>query len=133
MIPSPGVSTTRICASLGGASGREPACRCWRLKRRMLNPWVRKIPWRRKWQPTPVFLPGEIPWTEEPGGLQSMGLHRVGHDRNNLAHSTCASMDCVPRDVLRALKLDFLLCTWASHFISLSSGSWSVKYRAFRG
>ena len=25
-------------------------------------------------QPTPVFLPGKIPWTEEPGGLQSMGL-----------------------------------------------------------
>ena len=34
-------------------------------------------PWRRKWQPTPVFLP----WTEEPGGLQSLGLQRVGHDR----------------------------------------------------
>ena len=31
-------------------------------------------------QPTPVFLPGESPWTEEPGGLQSMGLQRVGHD-----------------------------------------------------
>ena len=29
--------------------------------------------WRRAWQPTPVFLPGESPWTEEPGGLQSMG------------------------------------------------------------
>ena len=28
---------------------------------------------------TPLALPGEIPWTEEPGGLQSMGLHRVGH------------------------------------------------------
>ena len=28
--------------------------------------WVEKIPWRRKWQPTPVFLPGESPWTEEP-------------------------------------------------------------------
>ena len=25
------------------------------------NPWVRKIPWRREWQPTPVFLPGELP------------------------------------------------------------------------
>ena len=37
------------------------------------DPWVRKIPWRRAWQPTPVFLPGESPWTEEPGGLQSMG------------------------------------------------------------
>ena len=39
-----------------------------------------KIPWRRKWQPTPVFLPGKIPWTEEPGRLQSMGSQRVGHD-----------------------------------------------------
>ena len=35
----------------------------------------------RKWQPIPVFLPGKIQWTEEPGGLQSMGLHRVGHDQ----------------------------------------------------
>jgi len=33
---------------------------------------VGNIPWRRAWQPTPVFLPGESPWTEEPGGLQSM-------------------------------------------------------------
>ena len=32
------------------------------------------------WQPTPVFLPGESPWTKEPGGLRSMGLKRVGHD-----------------------------------------------------
>ena len=31
-------------------------------------------------QPTPVFLPGESLWTEEPGGLQSMGLLRVRHD-----------------------------------------------------
>ena len=30
--------------------------------------------------PTPVFLPGESPWTEEPGGLQSMGSQRVAHD-----------------------------------------------------
>ena len=42
--------------------------------------WVGKIPWRRKWQPTPVFLPGESPWTEKPGGLQSIGLQRVRHD-----------------------------------------------------
>ena len=37
-----------------------------------------RFPWRRKWQPTPVFLPGESPWTEEPGRLQSVGLQRVG-------------------------------------------------------
>ena len=42
--------------------------------------WAGKIPWRRKWQPTPVFLPGESPWTEKPGGLQSIGLQRVRHD-----------------------------------------------------
>ena len=44
-----------------------------RHKRQGLNPWVRKIPWRRSFQPTPVFLPGESPWTEEFGGLQSIG------------------------------------------------------------
>ena len=48
-------------------------------------PWVRKIPWRRAWHPTAVFLPGDSPWTEEPGGLQSMGWQRVGHDRSDLA------------------------------------------------
>ena len=37
-------------------SGKEPTYQCRRLR---LDPWVEKIPWRRKWQPTPVFLPGE--------------------------------------------------------------------------
>ena len=49
-------------------------------RRPRFDPWVGKIPWRRAWQPTPVFLLGESLWTEEPGGLQSMGLQRVGHD-----------------------------------------------------
>ena len=44
-----------------------------------LNPWFRMIPWRREWQPTPIFLPGEFSQTEEPGGLQPMGSQRVGH------------------------------------------------------
>ena len=44
------------------------------------DPWVRKIPWRRAWQPTPVLLPGECTWTEQPGGLQSMDSQRVGQD-----------------------------------------------------
>ena len=39
--------------------------------------WVGKIPLRREQLPTPVFLPGESPWTEEPGGLQSMGSQGV--------------------------------------------------------
>jgi len=35
------------------------ACQCRRHRRCGFDPWVGKIPWRRKWQPTPVFLPGE--------------------------------------------------------------------------
>ena len=44
----------------GGTSGKEPACQCRRYKRLRFDPWVGKIPWRRKWQPTPVFLPGNF-------------------------------------------------------------------------
>ena len=43
----------------GGTSGKEPACQCRRRKRHGFDPWVGKIPWRRAWQPTPLFLPGE--------------------------------------------------------------------------
>ena len=109
-----------VCSFLGlpgWRSGNESACQC---RRHGFHPWVRKILWRRKWQLTPVFLPGKshgqrslegcspwdhkesdtteclntiinttlfptmaahssilawkIPWTEEPGRLQSMGF-----------------------------------------------------------
>ena len=40
-----------------GASGKESACQFRRLKRRRFDAWVGMILWRRKWQPTPVFLP----------------------------------------------------------------------------
>ena len=50
----------RTCSGFpGGASGKEPTCQSRGRKRRRFDPWVRKIPWRRAWQPTPVFLPGE--------------------------------------------------------------------------
>ena len=50
-------------------------------------PWVKKIPWRRAWQLTPIFLPGEFPWTEEPEGLQSMGSQRVRHNWRDSMHA----------------------------------------------
>ena len=49
----------------GGTSGKEPACQC------RFDPWIGKIPWRREWQPTPVFLPGES------HGRRSLADHRV--------------------------------------------------------
>ena len=53
---------------------------CPQCRRHGFDPWVAKILWRREWKPTLVFVLGESPWTEEPGGLQSMGSQRVGHD-----------------------------------------------------
>ena len=50
------------------------------IMRRGFDPWFEKIPWRRAWQPTPVFLPRESPWTEEPDGLQSVGSQRAAQD-----------------------------------------------------
>ena len=47
---------------------------CLQCRRPEFDPWMGKIPWSRKWQPTPVFLPGESHGPEEPGRLQSMGL-----------------------------------------------------------
>ena len=41
-----------------------------------LDPWVGKIPWSLKWEPSPVFLPGKIPWTEKPEGLQVHGSQK---------------------------------------------------------
>ena len=43
----------------GCASGKESACQCRGRKRCMFDPWVGRIPWRRKWQPAQVFLPGK--------------------------------------------------------------------------
>ena len=43
----------------GGTSGKELPAKTEDIKRRGFDPWVRKIPWRRAWKLTPVFLPGE--------------------------------------------------------------------------
>ena len=55
----------------GGSDGKESACNADRPE---FDPWVRKIPWRRKWQSTSLFLP------EKSHGQRSMGSQRVRHD-----------------------------------------------------
>ena len=62
----------------GGASGKESACQCRRHKRYGFDPWVGKIPWRRAWQPTLVFLPGEPHGQKCLVGYSPWG-RRVGH------------------------------------------------------
>ena len=43
----------------GASAGKASACKC---RRPGFDPWITKIPWRRKWQPTPVLLPGKSHW-----------------------------------------------------------------------
>ena len=49
-------------------SSKESACQCKRPKRGGFSPWVGKIPWRRAWKTTPVFLPGESHGQRNPTG-----------------------------------------------------------------
>ena len=60
----------------GGSDGKESACNA--------GDWVRSLgledPLEKGMATHPSILACEIPWTEEPGGLQSMGLQRAGHD-----------------------------------------------------
>ena len=72
----------------GGASAKEPACQCRRRERHEFNPWVGRIPWRRKRQPNPVFLNGESHWQRSLVGYSPLG-HRVGHNWSDLAHTHC--------------------------------------------
>ena len=58
-------------------SGKEPAHQC---RRHGFNPWVRKIPLEEETATHRSILTCKIPWTEEPGGLQSMGLQIVEHN-----------------------------------------------------
>ena len=52
-------------------------------KRHRFNPWVRKFPWRRKWQLIPIFLPGKSHEHRSLEGYSLMGLQRIGQGLAN--------------------------------------------------
>ena len=61
-------------------SGKESTCQCKRHKKCNFDPWVRKTPLEKGMAAHSSTLAWRIPWTEEPGGLQSIELQRVGHN-----------------------------------------------------
>ena len=67
---------------------------------------VGKIPWRRTWEPTPVFLAGESPWTEEPGGLQPMGLQ----EPNMTEKRSTAQRSRFMFNLVRNFQTNFQIC-----------------------
>ena len=80
------VTIGKLILPTGGAGGKESDCQCRRYKRHEFNSWVGKIPWSRKWQPAPVFLPGKYL------GQRSLeGYRPWGHKESDMTtHSTHA-------------------------------------------
>ena len=61
-------------------SGKESTCQCRRRKQRKFDPWMGKIPWRRKWWPIPIFLPGE-----SHRGTWQATVHRIAKTQTRLS------------------------------------------------
>ena len=85
-----------VLTSSSFGSGEESAHQCKRCKRLGSHPWVGKIPWERKWQPTPAFLPGQ------PHGQRSLtGYSPWGHEELDMTEhksiwNTCFSDHSLP-------------------------------------
>ena len=83
----------------GSSSGKECACRCRRHKKCGFDPWIGRIPWRRAWQPTPVFLPGEFHGQKSlvgfsPQGCKELYTTEVTQHACNKVNSRTASRTC---------------------------------------
>ena len=59
------------------SSGKASTCQC---RRGWFDPWVGKMPWRRKWQPTPAFLPGKFHGQRSLVDYSPWGRKELGHD-----------------------------------------------------
>ena len=68
-----------VMGFLGSTSGKIAACQCGRCKSLRFDPWVRKILWRRKWQPALVFLPGKFH-----GQRSLLGYSPWGHKESDI-------------------------------------------------
>ena len=81
------------------------------MRETWFNSWVGKIPWKRTGQLIPVFLTGESPWAEEPGGLQSMQSQRAGHHwvtKHSTQHSLCLYDMVFSSFIINCIFLNFL-------------------------
>ena len=77
----------------GGTSGKEPAHQHSRHKRNGFHPWIGKTPWRRAWQPTPVFLPGESCGQRILSRYDPKGRKESDTTEATEQHSTMSSLD----------------------------------------
>ena len=100
-------------------SGKEPTCHCRRLG---FNPWVGKIPWRRAWKPTPVFLPGKSHeqrnlMSYSPWGLKKSQTHLAIKLQQQSRPNTLLQQQSRPNTLLEIFFFLFAL-------ISFSNKTW---------
>ena len=69
-------------------SGKESDCQCGSQRRHWFDPWVEKIPWRRKWQPTPVFLPAK-----SRGYRRLVGYSPWGCKESDMSDDACTHVE----------------------------------------
>ena len=109
-----------------GSSGEEPTSKFRRRKRYVFNPWVRKIPWRRAWQPTPVFLPGEFHRQRSLVGYGPWGS-KESETTEATAHKYKWDQECLwPLWIWCKI---FYLCQGQSHFRATSQPQVQLKWR----
>ena len=105
-------------------SGKEFTCQCRRHRRCGFDSWVGKIPWRRKWQPTPVFLPEKFHGPRSLVGCSPLGC-RVGHDWAISLHFFTSCSHSLFMRLLKGKsgkKIDHLLITYSSFLLLWSKG-----------
>ena len=102
----------------GSASGKDPACQCRGHKRWGFDPWLGKIPWRRSWQPTPIFLPGE-----SHGQRSLVGYHPWGHIESDMPEqlSTAPHQEGEGKCYFLIAKLCLTLCDSMGYSQPISS------------
>ena len=121
---------------------KEFACQCRRCKRSRFYPWVGKISWKKKWHPTPLFLPGKIQWAEEPGGVGRADYSPWGHkwaQLSNWAHSTFNCTLLMSPDILficlpfiyLLIEHPFINYSFIYLLIHLSIFDWSLFVKFF--
>ena len=118
---------THTLGFVGGTSGKEPACQCRTHKR--LEVWALgwEDPLEEGMATHPSILAWEMPQTEEPGGLESMGSHRIRHDWSDLAltrgHPSLLSLPPSPPShppgSSQSPRLGFLCYRAASHQLAV--------------
>ena len=101
-------------------SGKESTCQCRRHKRRRFYPWLGKIPWRRKWQPSPVFLPGKSHGWRSLAGYSPWGHKEL--DTTEHTHRYCMVGPCCSPVLFEYQFLKVIYLFWLHQAFTVARG-----------